>query len=133
MLSRQRIEGAKIQATLQGNGIPAEFVGEVDFFATSVVRLIVAYLGFASTPLLAGVALSRIMLDLGIDELTIQRINTYAQYEKAVEGVSDGVFESMMEAKKFLQRQVAQVEGITRRLPGVFRSQTARSTSRVCA
>jgi DNA helicase-2/ATP-dependent DNA helicase PcrA len=72
VLSRQRIAGAKIHDILQKNGIPAEFVGEVDFFASPTIRDVIAYLRLINDPLVAGVSLARVMKSLGIARMRMR-------------------------------------------------------------
>jgi len=55
VLSRRRVEGVKFYAALRKRGIPCEFVGEVDFFATAVIRDALAYLHIIENPLTAGI------------------------------------------------------------------------------
>lgn len=105
VLSRQRIAGVKIHDILQKNGIPAEFVGEVDFFASPAIRDIIAYLRIIDDPLVAGVSLTRVMKSLGITEANISHLNSYAKREKQIENVTDGVFYAMLEAGDFLPTQ----------------------------
>jgi DNA helicase II / ATP-dependent DNA helicase PcrA len=112
VLSRRRVQGAKVYSLLRQRGMPAEFVGEVNFFESPTIRDAIAYLEFASEPLLAAVPLFRIMKTLGIHETNIKRINAYAREHKAVSEIDDGVYESMRLAQIFLTSQGLQVEEI---------------------
>jgi DNA helicase-2/ATP-dependent DNA helicase PcrA len=112
VLSRTHAHGAKVYSLLRKRGIPAEFVGEINFFNYPVIRDAEAYLEFASDPLLAGKALYHILKSLGIHETTIKRINAYARENKEVKSVDDGVFESIKEAQSFLREQGLRVEDI---------------------
>jgi DNA helicase II / ATP-dependent DNA helicase PcrA len=112
VLSRQRAAGVKIHDILQKNGIPAEFVGEVDFFASPVIRDLIAYLRVIDDPLRAGVPLTRVMKSLGITEANISHLNSHAKREKQIEHVTDGVFYAMLEAKGFLPTQNVEIAEI---------------------
>ena len=78
VLSRRRVEGVKFYAALRKRGIPCEFVGEVDFFSTAVIRDALAYLHIIENPLKAGVYLNRILKLSGITEVNVQRLNACA-------------------------------------------------------
>ncbi len=112
VLSRQRVAGVKIHDILQKNGIPAEFVGEVDFFSATVIRDLIAYLRILDDPLVAGVSLTRVMKSLGISETNISLINSHAKRKKQIENVSDGVFYAMLEAHDFLPTQNVTIKEI---------------------
>jgi DNA helicase-2/ATP-dependent DNA helicase PcrA len=114
VLSRQRIAGVNVHDILQKNGIPAEFVGEVDFFASQVIRDIIAYLRIIDDPLVAGVSLTRVMKSLGITEANISHLNSYARQEKQIDNVTDGVFYAMLEAGDFLPSQNVEIAEIAR-------------------
>jgi DNA helicase-2/ATP-dependent DNA helicase PcrA len=116
VLSRRRDQGAKVYKLLRKRGIPAEFLGEVNFFASAVIRTAMAYLKFANEPLLSGPSLCLILKSLGIHETNIKRINAYAKANKAVEGIDDGVYESMRDAANYLPSQGLQIEEIAHML-----------------
>jgi len=112
IICRRRMEGAKFYKALKKNGIPAEFVGEVDFFAAPVIRDILAYLRAVDNPLTAGIPLNRIEKINGVPETVVQKINAVAK--KMTWGVqgNDGVFEAMMTAGVVVPDQAHLVEGI---------------------
>jgi DNA helicase II / ATP-dependent DNA helicase PcrA len=113
IICRRRMEGAKFYKALKKNGIPAEFVGEVDFFAAPVIRDVLAYLRAVNNPLTAGIPLNRIAKINGVPETVVQKINATAR--KMTWGVqgNDGVFEAMMTAGAFVPDQAYLIEGIT--------------------
>lgn len=98
IICRRRAEGSKFAQMLKKNGIPAEFVGEVDFFAEPVVRDILAYLRAVENPLMAGIPLNRIMKVSGIPETIIQRINAAARKMAWGKEGDDCVFTAMQQA-----------------------------------
>ena len=112
VICRRRMEGAKFYKALKKNGIPAEFVGEVDFFAAPVIRDILAYLRAVDNPLTAGIPLNRIEKINGVSETVVQKINAVAK--KMTWGVqgNDGVFEAMQTAGAVVPDQAHQIEGI---------------------
>ena len=112
VICRRRREGAKFHKALKKNGIPAEFVGEVDFFAAPVIRDILAYLRVVDNPLSAGIPLNRIEKINGVSETVVQKINAVAK--KMTWGVqgNDGVFEAMQTAGAVVPDQAHQIEDI---------------------
>ncbi|MDD1677477.1 MAG: ATP-dependent helicase [Methanomicrobiales archaeon] len=98
IICRRRIEGDKFFQTLKKNGIPVEFVGEVDFFAAPVIRDILAYLRAIENPLTAGISLNRIEKLNGIPETVVQKINTAARTIAWKQAGNDGVFEALQQA-----------------------------------
>jgi DNA helicase-2/ATP-dependent DNA helicase PcrA len=107
------MEGARYYKALKKNGIPAEFVGEVDFFAAPVIRDLLAYLRVVNNPLTAGISLNRIEKINGVPETVVQKINAVAR--KMTWGVqgNDGVFEAMMTAGAVVPDQAHLVDDIT--------------------
>jgi len=98
IICRRRMEGRKFALMLKKNGIPAEFVGEVDFFSEPVVRDIRAYLRAVENPLAAGIPLNRIMKAGGVPETVIQRINAAAKKMAREREGDDCVFAAMQQA-----------------------------------
>ncbi|MDD1715153.1 MAG: ATP-dependent helicase, partial [Methanoregulaceae archaeon] len=97
IICRRRADGIKFEQILRRNGIPVEFVGEVDIFSTPAVRDVVACLKIIDNPLSAGISLNRIMKVAGIPETVIQRINARAREIR--DPADDGVFTAMGEAE----------------------------------
>jgi len=116
VICRRRMEGAKFYKALKKNGIPAEFVGEVDFFAAPVIRDILAYVRAVDNPLTAGISLTRIEKINGVPETVVQKINAVAK--KMTWGVqgNDGVFEAMQTAGAVVPDHAHQIEGIVKTL-----------------
>jgi DNA helicase-2/ATP-dependent DNA helicase PcrA len=112
VICRRRREGAKFYRALKKNGIPAEFVGEVDFFAAPVIRDILAYLRAVDNPLTAGIPLNRIEKINGVSETVVQKINAVAR--KMTWGMqgNDGVFEAMQTAGAVVPDKAHQIEDI---------------------
>jgi len=113
IICRRRMEGAKFHKALKKNGIPAEFVGEVDFFAAPVIRDILAYLRAVDNPLTAGIPLNRIEKINGVPETVVQKINAAAREMTWGEQGNDGVFEAMQAAGDIVPKHAHQLEGIT--------------------
>ena len=106
------MEGAKFYKALKKNGIPVEFVGEVDFFAAPVIRDILAYLRAVDNPLTAGIPLNRIEKINGIPETVVQKINAAARKMTWGQQGNDGVFEAMQAAGAVVPDHAHQLEGI---------------------
>ncbi len=92
------MEGVKFYRALKKNGIPVEFVGEVDFFSTAVIRDILAYLRAVENPLTGGIPLNRIEKINGIPETVVQKINAAAKRMAWEQQGNDCVFEAMLAA-----------------------------------
>jgi DNA helicase-2/ATP-dependent DNA helicase PcrA len=116
IICRRRREGAKFSRALKKNGIPAEFVGEVDFFAAPVIRDILAYLRAVDNPLTAGIPLNRIEKINGVPETVVQKINAAARKMTWGQPGNDGVFEAMQAAGAVVPDQAHQIEGIVETL-----------------
>jgi DNA helicase-2/ATP-dependent DNA helicase PcrA len=118
ILSRRRNEGIKFHKILRAHGIPSEFVGSIDFFSTSVIRDMLAYLNVINNPLTAGIALNRLMKISGITEVNMQRINAHARTRAWDDDIntSDYVYECMLDADELLDMQAVEVEELTRML-----------------
>ena len=114
LLSRRRAEGAKYHAALRERGVPCEFVGEVDFFATPVIRDALAYLNVIENPLEAGIYLNRIMKLFGITEVNVQRLNGEARQRAWDDDTSDCVYECMCDGRSLLETQRDELGEITR-------------------
>jgi DNA helicase-2/ATP-dependent DNA helicase PcrA len=112
IICRRRMEGAKFHKALKKNGIPAEFVGEVDFFAAPVIRDILAYLRAVDNPLTAGIPLNRIEKINGVPETVAQKINAAARKMTWGQQGNDGVFEAMQTAGVVVPDHAHQLEGI---------------------
>ncbi|MGZ4852969.1 MAG: ATP-dependent helicase [Halobacteriota archaeon] len=122
ILSRRRLEGIKFHAALRKRGIPCEFVGDVDFFATPVVRNVLAYLNILENPLEAGIHLNRIMKISGITEVNVQRLNSNAKRLAWKDNTSDFVYECMLNASGLIETQVDQVHEITRTIEHILKT-----------
>jgi DNA helicase-2/ATP-dependent DNA helicase PcrA len=114
ILSRRRMEGAKYHTALRNRGIPCEFVGEIDFFATAVIRDALAYLHIIENPLVAGIQLNRIMKLSGITEVNVQRLNACAERLAWEDDSSDYVYECMLDVDALLTTQADHIREITR-------------------
>jgi DNA helicase-2/ATP-dependent DNA helicase PcrA len=113
VICRRRMEGTKFYKALKKNGIPAEFVGEVDFFAAPVIRDILAYLRAVDNPLMAGIPLNRIEKINGVPETVVQKINATARKMTWGTQGNDGVFEAMQTAGAVVPDHAHLLEGIT--------------------
>ena len=114
ILSRRRMEGAKYHAALRNRGVPCEFVGEIDFFATAVIRDAIAYLRVIENPLFAGVHLNRILKLSGVTEVNVQRLNACAERLAWEDESSDFVYECMLDAAALLATQADHIREIMR-------------------
>ena len=113
VICRRRMEGAKFYKALKKNGIPAEFVGEVDFFAAPVIRDIMAYLRAVDNPLTAGISLNRIEKINGVPETVVQKINAAAKKMAWGQQGNDSVFEAMQAVAIIVPEYAYLVEDIT--------------------
>lgn len=95
IICRRRSDGAKFYQLLRNRGIPAEFVGEMEFFSAPVIRDLLAYLKIINNPITAGIPLNRVMKISGIPETEVQKINAVARRSTFGDPYNDGVFEAM--------------------------------------
>ena len=122
ILSRSRKDGAKFQAALKRHAIPCEYQGDVDFLRLPVIRDMVAYLQVIDNPLVAGVALNRILKLCSVPETVVQKINAaagkrgYAGARKDPEPGNDFVYEVMQDAGSIVPGHAAAIAGIVRML-----------------
>jgi DNA helicase II / ATP-dependent DNA helicase PcrA len=79
ILSRSRKSGVKFVKSLKAHGLPAEFVGSDNLFATPVIKDIMAYLNIVNSPVNSGREISRLLKNHGIIEYNIAKINHYAE------------------------------------------------------
>jgi DNA helicase-2/ATP-dependent DNA helicase PcrA len=114
VLSRRRVEGVKYHAALRKRGIPCEFVGEVDFFSTAVIRDALAYLHIIENPLKAGVYLNRILKLSGITEVNVQRLNACAERLAWEDDSSDFIYECMLNVDEYVDTQLDHLREVTR-------------------
>jgi DNA helicase-2/ATP-dependent DNA helicase PcrA len=121
VLSRRRVEGVKFHDALRKRGIPCEFVGEVDFFSTAVIRDALAYLHIIENPLKAGVYLNRILKLSGITEVNVQRLNACAERLAWDDDSSDFIYECMLDVENQLDAQVDHVREVTRTIEGLLK------------
>jgi DNA helicase-2/ATP-dependent DNA helicase PcrA len=112
IICRRRVEGNKFAQMLKKNGMPAEFVGEVDFFAQPVVRDIQAYLRAVENPLHGGIPLNRIMKISGIPETVVQRINAAARKMAWGKEGDDCVFAAMQQASTIVPESAHLVQDV---------------------
>jgi DNA helicase-2/ATP-dependent DNA helicase PcrA len=122
ILSRSRKDGAKFQAALKRHTIPCEYRGDVDFLRLPVIRDMVAYLQIIDNPLVAGVALNRILKLCSVPETVVQKINAaarkrgYAGAWKDPEPGNDFVYEILLDAETVVPDHAAEIAGIVRML-----------------
>jgi len=79
ILSRRRMDGKKFANALKGLGIPAYFTGESDIFSSPIVRDLMANLKIARSPGTAGVEINRLLINHGISDHNIAKINRAAR------------------------------------------------------
>jgi len=122
ILCRSWKDGAKFQAALRRHTIPCEYQADVDFLRLPVIRDLVAYLQIIDNPLVAGVALNRILKLCAIPETVVQKINAaagkkgYTGARKDPEPGNDFVYETMLDAESVVPGHAPAIAGIVRML-----------------
>ena len=122
ILSRSRKDGGKFQAALKRHTIPCEYRGDVDFLRLPVIRDMVAYLQIIDNPLVAGVALNRILKLCSVPETVVQKINAaagkrgYAGARQDPEPGNDFVYETLLDAETVVPDHAGEIAGIVRML-----------------
>jgi DNA helicase II / ATP-dependent DNA helicase PcrA len=89
ILARSRKSGVKFVKSLKAHGLPADFVGSDNLFATPIVKDVMAYLAVVNCPANAGREIARLLKNHGITEYNIAKINHYG--EKISETDNPGV------------------------------------------
>lgn len=89
ILARSRKSGVKFVKSLKAHGLPADFVGSDNLFATPIVKDVMAYLAVVNCPANAGREITRLLKNHGITEYNIAKINHYG--EKISETDNPGV------------------------------------------
>jgi|CXWL01.1.fsa_nt_gi DNA helicase-2/ATP-dependent DNA helicase PcrA len=79
ILSRSRKSGVKFVKSLKAHGLPADFVGSENLFATPIVKDVMAYLTIVNSPVTAGREITRLLKHHGITDYNIAKINDYAE------------------------------------------------------
>jgi DNA helicase-2/ATP-dependent DNA helicase PcrA len=79
ILARSRKSGVKFVKSLKAHGLPADFVGSENLFATPIVKDVMAYLAVVNCPASAGREISRLLKNHGINEYNIAKINHYGE------------------------------------------------------
>jgi len=79
ILSRSRKSGVKFVKSLKAHGLPADFVGSDNLFATPVVKDVMAYLNIVNSPVNSGREITRLLKNHGITEYNIAKINHFAE------------------------------------------------------
>ena len=75
ILSRSRKSGIKFVKSLKAHGLPADFVGSDNLFATPIVKDVMAYLNIVNSPATAGREIARLLKNHGITEYNVAKIN----------------------------------------------------------
>ncbi|MCQ1538265.1 ATP-dependent helicase [Methanocalculus taiwanensis] len=110
ILCRSRKDGAKFQAALKRHNIPCIYQADVDFLRLPVIRDMLAYLQIINNPLIAGIALNRIMKLCSIPETVVQAINTVAAGRS--DPGNDHVFETMLDAQAVVPEHAQKIREI---------------------
>lgn len=79
ILARSRKSGVKFVKSLKAHGLPADFVGSDNLFATPIVKDVMAYLAVVNCPANAGREITRLLKNHGITEYNIAKINHYGE------------------------------------------------------
>ena len=79
ILSRSRKSGVKFVKSLKAHGVPADFVGSDNLFATPIVKDVMAYLNIVNSPATAGREIARLLKNHGITEYNVAKINHFGE------------------------------------------------------
>ena len=89
ILARSRKSGVKFVKSLKAHGLPADFIGSDNLFATPIVKDVMAYLAVVNCPANAGREIARLLKNHGITEYNLAKINHYG--EKIADADNPGV------------------------------------------
>ncbi len=112
ILCRRKAEGTKYFSLLRKNLVPCEFVGELNFFGSPVIRELMACLRAADNPLDSGISLFKIMKTSGISEANVRRINYCAKRLAYNDKASDHVYECMLDVASIVPGQRTEIREI---------------------
>ncbi len=110
ILSRSRISGVKFVKSLKAYGLPADFVGSDNLFATPIVKDVMAYLAIVNCPTNAGREITRLLKNHGITEYNIAKINHYG--EKISDSDNPGVDYVLKSLQEIANQDITQKKQI---------------------
>jgi len=110
ILARSRKSGVKFVKSLKAHGLPADFVGSENLFATPIIKDVMAYLGIVNCPANAGREIARLLKNHGITEYNIAKINYYG--EKISESDNPGVDFVLKSLQEIAKQDVTQKKEI---------------------
>jgi len=110
ILARSRKSGVKFVKSLKAHGLPADFVGSDNLFATPIVKDVMAYLNIVNNPTNAGREIARLLKNHGITEYNIAEINHYA--EKISDSDNPGVDYVLKSLQEILNQDITQKKEI---------------------
>ncbi len=79
ILARSRKSGVKFVKSLKAHGLPADFIGSDNLFASPIIKDVMAYLAIVNSPANSGMAIARLLKNHGITEYNIAKINHYGE------------------------------------------------------
>lgn len=110
ILARSRKSGVKFVKSLKAHGLPADFVGSDNLFATPIVKDVMAYLSIVNCPANAGREIARLLKNHGITEYNIAKINHYG--EKISDSDNPGVDYVLKSLQKVAEQDITQKKEI---------------------
>ena len=110
ILSRSRKSGVKFVKSLKAHGLPADFVGSSNLFATPIVNDVMAYLAIVNCPASAGREIARLLANHGITPYNIAKINHYG--EKISESDNPGVDYVLKSLQEIANQEITQKKEI---------------------
>jgi len=110
ILSRSRKSGVKFVKSIKAHGLPADFVGSDNLFATPIVKDVMAYLNIVNSPTTAGREIARLLKNHGITEYNIAKINHFG--EKLSDSDNPGVDFVLKSLQKVASQDITQKKEI---------------------
>ncbi len=110
ILARSRKSGVKFVKSLKAHGLPADFVGSDNLFASPIVKDVMAYLAVVNCPANAGREIARLLKNHGITEYNIAKINYHG--EKISDSDNPGVDFVLKSLQEILKQDTTQKKEI---------------------
>jgi len=99
VLSRKQISGREVAEGLTALGIPVNYVGKSNIYSSPSARTLFAYLRIVAEPSHSGIQITKLLLDHGITEMNISKINREAKNRAYDKTDGDYVLEVLSDLK----------------------------------
>ena len=99
VLSRKQVSGREVAEGLTALGIPVNYVGKSNIYSSPSARTLFAYLRIVAEPSHSGIQITKLLLDHGISEMNISKINREAKNRAYDKNDGDYVLDVLSDLK----------------------------------